>query len=359
MFQRILVPLDGSTRAEQAIPLAARVARASGGSLHVLQVVSPLYGTGIAPYPPLARMPLEDLQEQRRASAQAYLTKTMAASALAGLEMHAAVVSGFPASAILQVVEEHHIDLVVLCSHGETGFTRWALGSVAQHVVRHCPAPVFLLREQNLRLVEKVGRPIHAAVALDGSPFAEAALLPAAHLVAALSAPEEGELLLLLVLQLPTVQERREYEQYLREVDLRHALLQTAHQTLLSAREKLVRELSDTFTTPTKPLIRITKAVLEDGDVADALLKATEGRTQPGMQQPVDLLALTTHGRSGFQRWVVGSVTERVLQGSTLPLLVVHPSQQVSPPQHSSTSLREAGFTGHATPGAAHEEVEE
>lgn len=339
MFQRILVPLDGSTRAEQAIPLAARVAHASGGSLHVLQVVPPPYGTGFAPYPPLARMPLQDLEEQQRASAQAYLAKRLAVSELAGLAVHTAVISGLPASAILQVVQEQHIDLVVLCSHGATGFTRWVLGSVAQHVVRYSSAPVFLIREQNLRLVEKVGRPIHATVALDGSPFAEAALLPAAQLVAALSAPAEGELLLLLVLQLPTVQEGQESYQYMREVNLRQALLQAAHDTLLSAREKLGRDLPGTLTTPTKPIIRITKAVLEDGDVADALLKATEGRKQPGIQQPSDLLALTTHGRAGFQRWVVGSVTERVLQGSTLPLLVVHPLQQVSPLQNSRASV--------------------
>ena len=118
MFQRILVPLDGSLRAEQAISLAARLARASGGSLFFVRVVPPVFGTESIPYPPLALTRLQELEEQQRANARTYLAKRMAAREFAGLEMHATATSGLPASTILQVVQEQNIDLVVLCSHG-------------------------------------------------------------------------------------------------------------------------------------------------------------------------------------------------------------------------------------------------
>lgn len=80
MFHRILLPLDGSTRAEQAIPLAARLARASGGALFLLRVVDNIHAAWIAPTPPLAAAYLQDLEDQQRAEAHAYLAEKTAAS---------------------------------------------------------------------------------------------------------------------------------------------------------------------------------------------------------------------------------------------------------------------------------------
>lgn len=320
MFHRILIPLDGSTRAEQAIPLAARLARASGGALFFLRVIDTIHEVWIAaPSPLLAAGYLQDIEEQQRSDARAYLTEKIAAGEFAGMERHERVVSGPAAFSILEVVQQEQIDLVVLCSHGLTGFKRWAMGSVAQQVARHSPAPVLLLREQNLHLRDKVAQPVQTAVALDGSPFAEAALLPAAYLTAALSSPAEGELLLLQVIHLPTTQQETAYQQYEREVNLRQILLGAAHGTLQAASAALSKKLAGQLD------IQIARAVIEDGDVAEALLQAVEGGKAHNTQPGSDLLALTTHGRSGIQRWMLGSVAERVLQGSTLPLLIVHP----------------------------------
>ena len=322
MFQRILVPLDGSQRAEQAIPLAVRLARASGGSLLFLRIVPPLLMTGMAPYPPVALTYLQNLQsleEQQWASAQAYLEKSMEASEFAGLDMHAAVHVGPPASVILQVVQEQSIDLVVLCSHGFTGIKRWALGSVAQKVVRHSPVPVFLLREQHLNLTKKVAQPIRALVALDGSSFAEAALLPTAHLVAALSSPAEGALHLLQVMRRPAPEEEREYWLGGLADDVYRAAHRAADESLYSARAALLRELSG------KLSVQVDWSVAEGSDIAHTLIQVAEGGKGPAIQRPSDVLGLAAHGRGGIQRWVVGSVAERVLQGSTLPLFLVHP----------------------------------
>ncbi|HEU5377881.1 MAG TPA: universal stress protein [Ktedonobacteraceae bacterium] len=316
MFQRILVPLDGSERAEQAIPLAARLARASGGSLFFVRVVETLHTVRLST--PLPTADLQEIEEHERAEAMDYLTEKTAASEFAGIKMHRAVISGSTPSALLQIVQQEHIDLIVLCSHGYTGFKRWALGSVAQKVIRQSPVPVLLLREQHLNLKDKVVQPVRAAIALDGSPFAKAALLPAAHLVAALSSPAQGELLLLQVVEMPTEREERACQQRRLDVDLRQAISRAADDSLQAARMNLLRELSG------EPLAHIAWSVIEDGDIAHALIQAAEEGKGTGIQQPSDVLALTTHGRGGMQRWVLGSVTERVLQGSTLPLLVVH-----------------------------------
>lgn len=315
MFQRILVPLDGSKRAEQAIPLAARLARASGGSLVFVRAVDPLRTLLI--YSPDTAECLQKFQEQEQADAADYLAGISALSECIGLERRCSMLSGPAPSSLLQAVQQEHIDLIVLCSHGYTGFKRWALGSVAQKVVRQSPVPVLLLREQNLNLTDKMAQPVRAVVALDGSPLAEAALRPSAHLVAALSSPAKGELLLVRVVQRSTAREERQCRQQGRAIDLRQAVLRAADDSLRAARAALLRELSGTAG------VQIAWSVIEDGDVAEALIQAAASGKGPGVPAS-DLLALTTHGRSGIQRWVLGSVTERVLQGSTLPLLIVH-----------------------------------
>lgn len=318
MFQRILVPLDGSKLAEQAIPLAARIARASGGSLFLVRVVNTIRDFGV--YSSGAILYFQELHEKERVDARDYLAGIAVSSEFAGLEMHHAVVSGEVAPSLLQVIQREGIDLVALCSHGYTGLKRWALGSVAQKVVRQSPVPVFLLREQGLNLTNKVDQPILATVALDGSSFAETALLPAAYLVAALSSPAKGEVLLLQIVQMLTEQEQREFRQRGHDVDFRQAVLRAADGSLQAARANLLRELSGTSG------VQTAWSVIEDGDPAETLIQAAEVGKEPGIPAS-DLLVLTTHGRTGIQRWMLGSVTERVLQGSTLPLLIVHPPE--------------------------------
>jgi cell division protease FtsH len=93
---------------------------------------------------------------------------------------------------ILYSIEAQAIDLVVMCSRGETGFKRWPLGSVAQKIIRHSPVPVLVLHESagTLSNQHPAGqRPVRILVALDGSSLAEAALEPAVALATALSAP--------------------------------------------------------------------------------------------------------------------------------------------------------------------------
>lgn len=176
MFKRILIPLDGSERAERALPVAALLARASGGSIALLRIA-----TGAL--------------DAARARAADYLAQIAASPELAGISVHAHVRSGAPAQRILEVAREQQVDLIILGSHGETGLKRWVLGSVAQHVTRQSSAPVLVLHERGgvpTHLSAEDTQLVRILVALDGSSLAEATLAPAAYLSAALSAPARG-----------------------------------------------------------------------------------------------------------------------------------------------------------------------
>ena len=212
MFQQILVPLDGSTRAERAILVAAHIAHTTGGSIVLLRGAAlpseyepPLY----AAYPSRAPFFAQHMLEEELAKAQAYLTGIAQSEKLAGMRAETAVLAGAAARIILDAAKEKHVDLIVMCHHGETGGKGRALGSVAQNIARQSSVPVLVLPEGSLEPVDLHAGDAHllrALVALDGSPLAEAALVPAAYLVAVLAGPAQGALHLVQVVKLPTIQ---------------------------------------------------------------------------------------------------------------------------------------------------------
>lgn len=179
MFKRILVPLDGSFRAEQAVPMAARIARSTGGSIHLVRVVNPLrdYSIGWAP----CTMITEQMMDEEISEANAYV-KTMAASPLLrGIETSSEVAFalGSAAQRIIEVAKAYKADLIVLCSHGRTGLSRWAMGSVAQALVHHSTFPLLVLRQSKAvpsHVRVAMVRPLSALVSL-----AERALSSAAN----------------------------------------------------------------------------------------------------------------------------------------------------------------------------------
>jgi len=207
MFKRILVPLDGSPCAERAIPLAARIARAFGGSITFLRVVTtPIDAALVVMGSPYL---MQEAFETDRARAIDYLAAIAQLRDLTRVNLTLEVLVGIPAESILSVTEANEIDLIVMGSHGYTGLKRWALGSVAQKVARHSPVLVLVVRKgEHLPTASQArSRPVQVLVPLDGSSLAEEALTPAAQLSAALSAPAHGALHLVRVLPRPTMYE--------------------------------------------------------------------------------------------------------------------------------------------------------
>ena len=123
MFKRILVPLDGSVRAESAIPVAARIARAYGASITLLRIAeTPVeYGPYLAPPASYAKEAIEaDLARLKE-----YLEPLAQAEALAGINVEVKALFGAVAPTIIAAAQAYHSSLIVMCSHGYTGFKRW------------------------------------------------------------------------------------------------------------------------------------------------------------------------------------------------------------------------------------------
>jgi len=319
MFQHILVGLDGSTRAEQALPVAARIARATDGTVLLVQVVNqPIdYSGGWAP------LVAGEIIEVEMDGATDYLKAVAASQILAGIETRTEVSLGMPAQYLIAVTEAHESDLVVICSHGRTGLTRWALGSVAHSLVHQSAVPVLVLRQEEALSLSANGeqpRPLRTLVPLDGSPLAEAALNPAANLTAALAAPAQGALHLVQVVKpfATTTEEGVDSE-------LNAEALQRARTYLATVAERLQAMVKDFK-------LSITYDVEPGTDVASALVSLAEHGSKgkgTGGVSACDLIAISTHGRGGLERWVMGSVTDRVLNTTKLPMLTVRPPKKI------------------------------
>lgn len=312
MLGHILVPLDGSHRDEQILPLVARLARAANARITLITIIalpSEYYTYPMWSGPVPANMMERDAQE-----AEEHLKHLKQSDILRDLVVGTSVFSGFPVQELEAAIEREHVDLVVMCSHGDVGFKRLVLGSVAQQMVHHCNVPVLILKEQRQgQPMLGKGKPFQFTVALDGSPRSESVLKIAATLSALLSAPLPGKLHLLRVVQpiytvakhsnetvsQANVKATEEAEAYLQDV----------------TRRILLRMMPDT-------LLDITTSVRTDEDVATTLMEVAR-EDEVRMVGPSGGIALATHGRHGIPRWLLGSVTEHVLGHASFPLLIV------------------------------------
>jgi len=312
MYTRILVPLDGSTRAERAIRVAARIARTSGGAVILVRVVNVAIGflSSLAGEAPVVQSVLDADQ----VVAEAYLAGIKQTPELADIATETRTLSGPVGPAILAVAKSSQADLMVLCSHGYTGMTRWALGSVAEKVARYAQIPVLVLREAGPVPAgphPDATRPLRALVALDGS---------ASFLIAALSATAQGALHLVRVVK-PVIPDREgkdpeEQEHFLYKA--KRYLSATVEQM----RAGLVAPVAANLKLP------VTWSVVIDADVAEGIVRVAENGEDAegaGVFGRCDVIAMATHGRGGIQRWAMGSITERVLHATRLPLLIVRP----------------------------------
>jgi nucleotide-binding universal stress UspA family protein len=145
MYKRIIVPLDGSELAEQALDEARQLSTSVGSPLHLIRVVDTyrtqsLPATGMA----LDYSMLAELAEEEIEDAKAYLEAKVRQLSDAGMQVTGDVLHGPIARQIVAAADKD--DVIVMSSHGRTGIKRWFLGSVAEEVMRHAQCPVLLHR---------------------------------------------------------------------------------------------------------------------------------------------------------------------------------------------------------------------
>ncbi len=288
-FNKILVPLDGSELAEAALAPALAFAEALSADVVLLRVVVPL---AIKLDPDLYQNVIARAQKV----AKTYLNSIQSRSAFSSVCLEGEIVVGKAAESIIDYAQENEIDLIVMSSHGRSGISRWVYGSVADKILYHatCATAVIHPQVETIPFTHK-----RILVPLDGSPLAECALKPALKLAQAVSA----ELMLLRVTFMPllppgpvpgwpgTEVVMNEDEQEAK------AYLQRVQDSLPDAPIQLHVHIA------TSP---VAEAII---DMADKL--------------QVDLIVMSSHGRSGLGRWVFGSETERTLRGAHCTTLVI------------------------------------
>ncbi len=141
--RRILVTLDGSPVAEQALLPATAIARALAAEMVLLRVpIAQVSGSLTGEW----YVPLEGTFDTANHIAEAYLERVAERLRTDGIKVSTAIRMGAVANVIVEYAEANHIDLIAMCTHGRTGLARWALGSVADRVLRARCLPLLLVR---------------------------------------------------------------------------------------------------------------------------------------------------------------------------------------------------------------------
>lgn len=326
MFTRILVPMDGSTRAEQVLPDAVRLARARDGTVVLVRVIRPLVEYEAMRPAPGVWLPAAD--NALRDAATAYLNELRTKEPLLEVTTAAHVLVGPVAPMILRATEDEQADIIIMSTQGRKGIARWLQGSAAGAVVHDAQVPVLVLREAATPLTTSLaaGQSVSALVPLDGSSLAEAALEPAVQLVAAMSRAAGGSVHLLQVVEPPPERPtsdspatRQEHTE--RRRDIRRAL-RDAREYLDTTAAGVRRLYADALG------VSVTWSIARGHKVSDAILgtaRSTGSTTRTDRPESVNLIAMGTHGRGGLKRWIMGSVADRVVREAAIPVLVIRP----------------------------------
>ncbi len=305
MFRTIMVPLDGSLFAEAALGVAARLAGTAGAELKLVTINEPQMTLVPVADIPISTGP-DDLEV--RAQRHEYLAATALQLGVVGPgPVSYDLVDGLAGPALAHWIEQHVPDLVVMSTHGRGPLSRFWLGSVADHVVRHVSVPILLLRPKDgddAPAEQEAYAFKSAIVALDHSVESEAILEPLKQFATLL----DTHLTLIHVVE-PILGVYGGMPSYPAPAspDLIE-LLQSRAQARLD-------ELADGLRA--SGLRVATKVVFSMGIAATLLRLAEEGAK--------DFVALTTHGATGFRRMLMGSVADKVIRGADRPVLVLRP----------------------------------
>jgi nucleotide-binding universal stress UspA family protein len=304
----ILVPLDGSAVAEQAVPVAAELARRAGAALRLLHVHMPITADPIH----VEGLPVidEHLRSLRREHERAYLDQARE-RVLSGVAVSAHLLDGPVAATVAAYAKANGARLIAMTTHGRGGLERAWLGSVADELVRVSPVPLLLLRPEP----GSVPRPFRRIlVPLDGSANAEAIL---EHAVAFARLDADSELILLDVVQ-PIAS-----AVWVPEVALAAS---AAGGDVTRRQEESAREyLAGLSRRLEASGVRVRARVQVATAIAPAILEVA------GDEQ-ADIVALATYGRSGIRRVTLGSVADKVVRGSPVPVLLFRPPDATRTP---------------------------
>lgn len=302
MYRSILVPLDGSTFAEQALSVAADIAARAKATLNLV-LVHQASSVVAGPGEPVVLDP--GIDERLRSEEGGYLAMVQGRIARGDtLKVVTQVIEGPVADAVAGYAHDHAVDLVVMTTHGRGVFSRFWLGSVADRLVRQLEQPLLLLRPVPTGATPSTPALRKILLLLDGSPHAEAMIEPSVQLAQTFG----GELTMVRVVErlapiwlpMPGVAPVPESDA------MPHRQLEATRYLHEVANRLRVRGLP------------VTTAVEVAPDPVSGITEFAE-------RERMDVIALATHGHGGPVRFLLGSVADKLVRSATMPLLVWRP----------------------------------
>jgi nucleotide-binding universal stress UspA family protein len=297
MFSRMLIPLDGSKTAEKVLPYARRLATVSDVAVELLGVVEM---SDIA----------ADIASNEAAYAEALIREAGRNSTeylenLAKTFRHGKVrcnvQQGRPEDIIIAAAAADKSTLIAMATHGRSGVTRWLLGSVTEKILRGTLNPLLVVRARGDSKTDGEAALSSVIVPLDGSEIAETVLPPVAALAKALKL----QLILVRVYGLPLATYGGDDYYVPDYLELKDQIKDEAEGYLNSKANSLQAQ----------GVAEVSTVVIE-GSAADGIISLAHKTAD-------NLVAMSPYGRSGLQRWVLGSVTEKVVRHCEDPVLIV------------------------------------
>jgi nucleotide-binding universal stress UspA family protein len=292
MFKRMLVPLDGSSLAEQLIPFAKRLAEMLNLEVIFLHVC-------------------RDNQSPSEFMCRSYINH-IAENASTKIAAQGEVILGDPAQAISKYADENIIDLMLLGTHGNSGFGRWTTGSTAHKIITLSKMPVMLIPHIDDQL-NPSNWPRNILLPLDGSPDSES-IIP--YIRALAKGNRESHLTLLKICAPPDI--LADYPEAIQELSWDEHVKRATAATRNTCGLYL-DEVKEHFRADN---VQISSEVLlgEKDDVAGEIAAFAKAHD-------CDLIAMSTHGRSGYSEWPFGHVTDKLVRSLSIPLFLFKPGK--------------------------------
>ena len=302
--KKILIPLDGSDLAKSAVPLAQALAGADGSML-LLQVVSPSdpirdnLGVALVSEEMAGQWHVEEVQKELDEFAES-LRSRMHSS----VTVKTTIIVGDPATEILDAAQREQIGMIVMTSHARGALGRVAFGSVADRVARTAEIPVVIVRPSDE--IETLGKPAQLRriiLPLDGSALADSAIPFVKDVAARLGLP----------------------------VSLVH-VIDTVSPYVASAAMPVPQSALDDWWNESRDMLEPAAKVFDDAGVTSKIqvLQGAPFAAISNFATPSDLIVMTSHGRTGFTRWLLGSVAEKLVRSAPAPVCIV-PARKPAP----------------------------
>jgi nucleotide-binding universal stress UspA family protein len=300
MYTRMLIPLDGSKTAENVLPYGRILARTLQIPVELMEVLDI---AGMASHVAAEKTRhLDTVVTEGERSSEQYLKKI--ASSFSDINVRCTVERGRPEDVIIEKAAADKTTLIAMATHGRSGMSRWLLGSIAEKVLRATSNPLLLVRANEEALTEGEAALRSIIVPLDGSELAESVLPTAVKFAQLLNVG----MVLFRAYELPASAYYGR-ENYLPNYEELKNRVKEQAQDYLDKRIEAIKAEG----------VQTVSSVLMEGSGPNEIIDYAR-------KSPNALITMCTHGRSGVKRWVLGSVTEKVVRHSGDPVLVMRGS---------------------------------